>query len=209
MVNADVPLAVSTACNRTKEGQCGNFSGQHIVIDIAMEKKIKSPPLGGINAAASNGNKLGNGWGGSAVPSIACRSGGITPARNGLVKKVGQRKRMDHRSGGGWFGSSVEESGSKKNIQVRNNCVGSGVGLGCGGDPVAPVQTSDVGGVPNELGTAVFSTCCDCYEDRDWRHGPQRIVQLDGIAVAELNSNKEMYRRNVEHVPYFANDSCG
>ena len=116
MLNADVPLAASTACNRTKEGQCGNFSGQHIVVDIAMEKKIKSPPLGDSSAVASNGNEMGNGWGGSSVPSIACHSCGTTPARNGLVKKAGQRKRMDHRSGGGWFGSSVEqESGSKKN----------------------------------------------------------------------------------------------
>jgi hypothetical protein len=32
---------------------------------------------------------------------------------------------------------------------------------------------------------------------------------LDGIAVAELNSNKEMHRWNGEHVPSFANDSCG
>ena len=117
LVNTVVPLAASTACNRTKEGQCGNFSGHHIVFDIAMEKKIKSPPLGGFNAVASNGNEMGNGWGGSSVPSIARHSCGATPARNALVKKVGQRRMQ---SGGGCTETSdVEQqqqqsAGSKK-----------------------------------------------------------------------------------------------
>ena len=115
MLNAGVPLAASTACNRTKEGQCGDFSGQHIVVDIAMEGKIKSPPLGDSSAVASNGNKMGNGWGGSSVPSIARHSCGATPARNALVKKVGQRRMQ---SGGGCTETSdVEQqsaAGSKK-----------------------------------------------------------------------------------------------
>ena len=191
MPNTVVPLAASAACNRTREGQRGKFSGQHIVVDIAMEKRKKSLPFGGSSAVPLNGNEMGNGWDKSSLSSIARHSCGATPTWNVFVKKVGQRRRMDHRFGEHYCSGSEEDSGPparspRRKIKVGIDCGGSSVGMGRMGCLSAQLQAGDVGGVPNELDTLVCSTCVSScvydsiYEkDRDW---PRRNILQDGSA---------------------------
>ena len=173
---------------------------------------------GSIAVAGLNSNKEMYRRNGEHVPSFANDSCGSIPARAKWVKKA-EQGRMDHRSSEEEAEEAGQEAGLKKIIKIGNDCNGPSIGTGGnsgGNSGTRTVQacTGGGGGVPNELETVVYSTCVydSIYEkDGDWRHRPRSTTQQDGgsIAVAELNSNKEMHLRGREHVPSFANDSCG